>query len=103
MRVPRRAILFSWKACSAGRRRCGSLFPVNGQVFYEDPTLPSSDQGIPLMAAARGGATISLFVDGAEMARGVQDPSLTLPLEPGPHVAVARTSDAEDRVLFEVK
>ena len=79
------------------------LFPVNGQVFYEDPTLPSSDQGIPLMAAARGGATISLFVDGAEMARGVQDPSLTLPLEPGPHVAVARTSDAEDRVLFEVK
>jgi penicillin-binding protein 1C len=79
------------------------LFPVNGQVFYEDPTLPSSDQGIPLLAAARGGATISLFVDGAEKAHGVQDPSLTLPLDPGPHVAVARTSDGEDRVLFEVK
>jgi len=79
------------------------LFPVNGQVFYEDPTLPFSDQGIPLLAAARGGAAISLYVDGAEKAHGVQDPSLTLPLEPGPHVAVARTSDGEDRVLFEVK
>ncbi len=79
------------------------LFPVNGQVFYHDPTLPSSEQGIPLIAAARGGAAISLFVDGEEIAHGVQDPSLTLPVKPGAHVLVARTSRGEDRVLFDVR
>jgi penicillin-binding protein 1C len=79
------------------------LFPVNGQVFYRDPTLPSSEQGVPLIAAARKGAGISLFVDGAEIAHDLQDPSLTLPLRQGAHVIVAQTSRGEDRVLFEVR
>jgi penicillin-binding protein 1C len=79
------------------------LFPVNGQVFYEDPTLPSAVQEIPIMAAARGGALVSVFVDGAEMERSVQDPSLMLSLTPGMHAAVARTVEGEDRVLFEVR
>ncbi|HTP57354.1 MAG TPA: penicillin-binding transpeptidase domain-containing protein, partial [Spirochaetia bacterium] len=79
------------------------LFPVNGQVFYRDPTLPSAEQGIPLIAAARDGAGLSLFLDGTEIANDAHDPSLTLPLTPGPHIVLARTARGEDRVLFEVR
>ena len=79
------------------------LFPVNGQVFYLDPTIPSSDQAVPLMAAARGGRKISLFLDGVEIAHGSQDPSLTLPVARGTHVLVARTNRGDDKVLFEVR
>jgi len=79
------------------------LFPVNGQVFYRDPTLPSAEQGIPLLAAARDGAGVSLFLDGTEIAHDARAPSLTLPLMPGPHVILARTRRGEDRVLFEVR
>jgi len=79
------------------------LFPVNGQVFYRDPTLPSADQAIPLIAAARHDAGLSLFLDGTEIAHDAHDPSLTLSLTPGPHVILARTAGGEDRVLFEVR
>jgi len=79
------------------------LFPVNGQIFYLDPTVPSSDQAVPFMAAARGGAGISLFLDGVEIARDVPDPTLSLPVRPGAHVVEARTDAGEDRAVFEVK
>ncbi len=79
------------------------LFPVNGQVFYLDPTVPFSDQEVPFMAAARGGAGVSLFVDGVEMAHDVPDPSLSLSVRPGAHVVEARTEAGEDRAVFEVK
>ncbi|MGA2763109.1 MAG: transglycosylase domain-containing protein [Spirochaetia bacterium] len=79
------------------------LFPANGQVFYVDPTVPASDQAIPLIAAARGGEKISLFLDGVEIAHDVPGSSLSLQARPGAHVLVARTSEGEDRSFFEVR
>ena len=79
------------------------LFPVNGQVFYVDPTVSLSAQAVPFMAAARGGARISVFVDGVEMAHDAQDPSLSITMHPGLHVVVAKTDAGSDRVVFEVK
>ncbi|HVP18152.1 MAG TPA: transglycosylase domain-containing protein [Spirochaetia bacterium] len=79
------------------------LFPVNGQVFYLDPTVPLFEQAVPFMAAARGGRRISLFLDGAEIAHDVRDPSLTLPVQRGDHVVIARSDRGDDRALFEVR
>ena len=79
------------------------LFPVNGQVFYLDPTIPRSEQAVPVLAAARGGAGISLFVDGDQVARDVRDPSISMPARRGVHVVVARTNAGEDRAVFEVR
>ncbi len=79
------------------------LFPVNGQVFYRDPTLPAAEQGVPFIAAARGGRKVSLFLDGVEIAHEATDPSLTLPVNQGTHVVEARTDRGDDRVLFDVR
>jgi penicillin-binding protein 1C len=79
------------------------LFPVNGQVFYFDPTVPSSAQAVPFIATARDGAGISLFVDGVEIVHDVRDPSLSIPERPGPHVVVARTNAGSYRAVFEVR
>ena len=59
------------------------LFPVDGQVFYLDPTLSASQQSIPLVVAARGGRRISLTVDGMKIAGESQDPQVSLPAGQG--------------------
>lgn len=79
------------------------LFPVNGQVFYLDPTVPLSEQAVPFMAAARGGLRISLFLDGHEIAHDEPDPSLTLAVQRGDHLVIARTDHGDDRAVFEVR
>ena len=55
------------------------LFPVDGQVFYLDPTLGAAHQSIPLVIAARGGRSMSITVDGVKVAGESPDPRVRLP------------------------
>ncbi len=79
------------------------LFPVDGQVFYLDPTMSSSRQEIPLVAVSRAGRPISVVVDGVEVGRDAREADVTLPASRGAHVIVARTSDGEARAVYEVR
>ncbi len=79
------------------------LFPVSGQVFYRDTTVPAGGEGLPVLIASRPGARVSVTYDERPLAPGTGSIDLTLPLTPGMHSITVSTTRGSDTVSFSVR
>jgi penicillin-binding protein 1C len=80
--------------------------PVNGAVYFLDPSMPSSHQGIGLQTAGTPAEMLQVWVNGSPLESLQPDGSAILPLTRGEYRVEIRGSDGRrvwDRVQYSVR